>query len=501
MDDLASTHVGEIPDWVREVNADYAYVRDRPGGVLVRDGGARRVVKMLKVAEFRLLFANKGVRVVIGRNKDGSAKIAVRNMADTWLKHPARAEYRTADNYPAGAEPRGALNLWTGLATAPRPGKWPLLRAFLLEIVCDSDPKAFDCLLKTMQWKIQNPILNPETGIILRGAPGTGKGTFARMFKVIFGEKRYHRYGKPSAAAGRFNVTAENRIVLFYDESFFGHDKQAKGMIKGDVSDLDLEIEPKGIDAYTVKNIALRIFASNEDVALPIDINDRRFLVLDVSAAHAKDVAYFDALNAAIDGDEMAAFVHDALDADLTAFEAVRREPYKTKARAELAAAGATPEQEYLFLLLERGGPVATSFGWAASPFRHHRADPNDPWRTGPILLPADAMHADYRQFMQTRHRGSPARNSDELETSIRRVLEWALFHSHQARVPGEPYRRERLRFIGWLDDCRAAYDKHAEHAHEWDNHPRSAPRSAQAVVHHVDAHGRAYDADGNELI
>jgi len=494
VDNLAQTHVGEIPDWVIEMNKEYAYVRDRPGGILVRDGGARRVVKMLKVPEFKLLFAN--APVVVGQNKDGSPRKC--NRADAWLKHPARAEYRTADNYPAGTEPRGALNLWTGLAVPPRPGKWPLIKAFLFEIVCDNDPKAFDCLLKTIQWKIQNPILNPETGIILRGAPGTGKGTFARMFKVIFGEKRFHRYGKPSAAAGRFNVTAENRIVLFYDESFFGHDKQAKGTIKGDVSDPDLEIEPKGIDAYTVKNIALRIFASNEDVALPIDINDRRFLVLDVSTVHAKDVPYFSALNAAINGDEMAAFVHDALTADLTTFEAVRREPYKTKARAELAAAGATPEQEYLSQLLYKGGPVALSFGWAARPLHQHQPDPNDPWRTGPILVSADQIHADYIQFMQTRHRGSPARNSDELETSIRRVLGRALFHSHQARVLGA---RERMRFIGRLDDCRAAYDKHTEYTHDWGSAPGRPLPNTRIIPHRVDMDGRAYDADGNELI
>jgi hypothetical protein len=496
LDSLASTHIGDIPDWVGGMNTKYAYIQDRPGGVLVRDGGERRVVKMLKVSEFKLLFANK--EVVIGRNKDGSAK--KRNMADTWLRHPARAEYRTADNYPAGRQPPGALNLWTRLAVAPRHGKWPLLEAFLLEIICDNNQKAFDCLLKTIQWKIQNPIINPEVGIILRGAPGTGKGTFARMFKVIFGEKRFHRYGKPSAAAGRFNVTAENRIVLFYDESFFGHDKQAKGMIKGDVSDHDLEIEPKGIDSYTVKNIALRIFASNEGVALPIDINDRRFLVLDVSKAHAKDIAYFTALNAAIDGDEMAAFVDDALATDLTAFEAVRREPYKTKARAELAAAGASPEQEYLFLLLAQGGSVATSFGWNARPVGQLRPDPNDPWRTGPVAVAVDAIQADYLQFLKERHRGSPQRNFDELETIIRDALGVALFHSHQIRVPGAHHRRERMRLFGSLNDCRAAYDKYTEHTHEWDDNPGTAG-TAHAVLHHIGPDGRAYDIDGNELI
>ena len=46
LDDLARAHVGEIPDWVREMNAEYAFSMDRPGGVIVRDGGDS-IVKML----------------------------------------------------------------------------------------------------------------------------------------------------------------------------------------------------------------------------------------------------------------------------------------------------------------------------------------------------------------------------------------------------------------------------------------------------------------------
>jgi hypothetical protein len=82
-------------------------------------------------------------------------------------------------------------------------------------------------------------------------------------------------------------------------------------------------------------------------------------LALAVSDIHAKDVAYFAKLMAAIEGDELAAFVHDALSADLSKFESVRREPPKTKARARLAAATARPEEEYLAELLDHGHPLA----------------------------------------------------------------------------------------------------------------------------------------------
>jgi hypothetical protein len=96
--DLASTLTGAIPDWLRKMNAEYAFIMDRPGGVLVRDGDKQNVVRMLTLVEFRNQHLNKLVPVVVGRKKDASDKIAMRNMADAWLVHRARAEYATADD-------------------------------------------------------------------------------------------------------------------------------------------------------------------------------------------------------------------------------------------------------------------------------------------------------------------------------------------------------------------------------------------------------------------
>ena len=161
LDDLARAHVGEIPDWVLEMNAEYAFGRDRPGGVIVRGDGAS-IIRMLTRQELRNICANDLIQVSAGKNKDGSPKTRFVNKGDAWFSHRARAQYRGVGAYPVGREPPGTLNLWKGLATAPRPGEWPLLKAFLFDIICGGSPATFDYLLKLDAVEDPEPDRKPQ---------------------------------------------------------------------------------------------------------------------------------------------------------------------------------------------------------------------------------------------------------------------------------------------------------------------------------------------------
>ena len=105
-------------DWVTLMNQRYAIIRDRPDAVFDTRGTVRGLLKPLKVAAFHLLHANKTIQITV----DGKIKRVARSKL--WLINPQRREYTTVDDYPIGMEPRGALNLWKGLAVTPRPGKW-----------------------------------------------------------------------------------------------------------------------------------------------------------------------------------------------------------------------------------------------------------------------------------------------------------------------------------------------------------------------------------------
>ena len=80
-------------------------------------------------------------------------------------------------------------------------------------------------------------------------------------------------------------------------------------------------IEPKGVDAFQMPNRLKILMASNNDWVVPASADERRYFVLDVSDERKGDIAYFKALAAAIEGDELAALLDDLLQMDLSGFD------------------------------------------------------------------------------------------------------------------------------------------------------------------------------------
>jgi hypothetical protein len=247
----------------------------RFGAVVSRERGDW---KPIKVAAFHLIYANKTAKVV---GEDG--KIKAVSWSKLWLTSKRRRQFTEVDDYPIGKEPRGAYNLWTGLAVTPKEGEWPTIKAFLLHVICAGSLPDYDYLLNLTRWKVQNPTLNPEVAISLQGLQGVGKGSFGIFLQIIFGLKRYRLFGRPDDVASRFNASAEGKLVLFFDEAVFAHDPKIRGKLKSEITEGWMTIEPKGIDAYEVRNRALRIFASNDAAPIAIDLDDRRVFVLRVA--------------------------------------------------------------------------------------------------------------------------------------------------------------------------------------------------------------------------
>jgi hypothetical protein len=448
-------------DWVMLMNRRYAIIRDRPDAVFDTRGTVRGLLKPLKVAAFHLLHANKTIQITV----DGKIKRVARSKL--WLIDLQRREYTTVDDYPTGTEPRGALNLWRGLAVTPRPGKWPTIREFLRDVICGGALPDYAYLINLLNWKIQNPTLNPEVAISLQGLQGFGKGTFGLFLQIIFGLKRYQSFGNPDDINNRFNAAAEGKLILFYDEAVFAHDPKIRGKLKSEITEPWFPIEPKGIDRYYVRNRALRIFASNDASPIAVDLDDRRALVLEVADIHANDIAYFKALRQAFNGEEMAAFVHDALAADLSEFETTRRNPPKTKAKADLADKTARPEQEFLRELLERGRPPGDgAYHWGPLRYPRMSPEPKDPWRDGRVTVERDAPHNSYLAWLKRAKPQTRPVNDAELHRIIQQILGAAAFRSEKVRVGKES---PRMIVIAGLDECRAAFDKHTGYKRDWD--------------------------------
>ena len=132
----------------------------------------------------------------------------------------------------------------------------------------------------------------PDTSLVLRANQGVGKNFFVNAIAKLVGQ-HYLPLNSSNQLVGRFNKHLLDLLLVFANESLFGGDRKIVGPLNTMITEVDTVCESKGVDIIRVKNYKRLIIASNESWPIPMDLDDRRFLVLDVSDSHKKDYPYF----------------------------------------------------------------------------------------------------------------------------------------------------------------------------------------------------------------
>jgi hypothetical protein len=284
----------------------------------------REVLHLHTAADFSLRYRNRKREWSDDDGKRQSMPAAV-----WWLEHALRREFRGIVFDPSvnHDEVDGCLNLWRGFGVAPRQGDYPLFRELVHDVIAAGDPAVADYLWKWTAWLVQNPDQPAEVAIVLRGGQGTGKGTWARALGRLFGQHFAH-VSDSRAVAGRFNAHMRDCVLLFADEAVLGDvGKDAIGTLKRIITEPTLFIEGKGVDAVAWLNRLHVVMASNERWVVPAGIDERRFVVTDVSSGRKDDHEFWTALGAEIDGDGLPALLHEMLAMDLGGWHPRRDRP------------------------------------------------------------------------------------------------------------------------------------------------------------------------------
>ena len=326
-------HEAELAAAIEELNSKY-FVLANEGQTVVAEELYDEVLERNRLVFWKdrdLVLYFKNRKVAVGVKPDGSP--ILKDLGSVWLDHPHRRTYSRMALIPTGPCPEGTYNLWRGFGVEPRPGEWPLIRRHLLEVICDGDQSAYDWLIRWCAHCVQHPDRRAEVAVVLRGDKGTGKGTFAE--KIMLGIFRDHglQISNPRQFTGQFNAHLQGVLFLFVDEAFWAGDKASEGVLKALVTEPTFMIEPKHVNAFIVPNQLKILMASNNDWVVPATAGERRFFVLNVSSCHKDDRAYFDPLCQAINGEELASFLHDLLALDLADFD--HRNPPHTSALNE----------------------------------------------------------------------------------------------------------------------------------------------------------------------
>lgn len=429
----------EVARFVEELNKEY-FVAPFGGKVAIfhehvdATTGFPKLTPMQK-ADFSLLYAN---RFVLVPQPNGDAKEVP--MADAWLKHRDRRQYKGVILSPA-ENPPGYYNCWRGFNVTPAKGNWRRMRRHILFIVCSGDRHLYRYVLGWLARGIQYPEKRAEVALVLRGGRGAGKGMFVRAFGELFGPHFVH-LTHSRHLTGNFNAHLADALFVFADEAFYAGDKSGEAALKGLITEPALAIEPKFFNVEMAPNRLKVAMASNSEWVVPAGIDERRFCVIDVSDARQQDTTYFQNLVQELDSGGREAMLHDLLRRDLRRFN-IRTVP-NTEALKAQKILSLTPIQRWWLDKLMAGT------WYDAPPLSPHI----DHWQ----LIPKNVVHDDYVVAMKkvgTTHRSSET----ELGMALRKLLPPGWPRTNRSTLQGSA---ERAYMYGFppLDECRTHFEK-----------------------------------------
>jgi hypothetical protein len=306
-----------------QLNDKHAVIGDVGSKCLVLSWVHSKVDEDIKVPSFQSFksfaerYAHRYVMVKTEK-KDGETVEEPKQLGTHWLKWPRRRTYEGIDLVPNGPVdlPGGYLNLWSGFAVPPTAGAWPLMRAHIHGVLASMHEESAQYIMRWAAWAVQNPDRRAEVALVFRGGKGSGKGTFANALKMLFGQHGLQIYNSKHLV-GNFNGHLRNCLLLFADEAFWAGDKAGESTLKGMLTESNLVIEQKGVDAVAWKNRLHVIMAANAEWVVPASHDERRYAMFDVSDARVGDRAYFQALHTELAGGGLAAMLHELMTLDL----------------------------------------------------------------------------------------------------------------------------------------------------------------------------------------
>jgi hypothetical protein len=186
-------------------------------------------------------------------------------------------------------------------------------------IICSGNEIYYFYIRKWLAHLIQKPWII-GAAIVLRGKQGTGKGAFVNALGKLLGP-HYAPLVSLDHILGRFNSHLKNAILISADEAVWCGQRKELGMLKALITEPKFFIEAKGKDGHWIDNYKHLIVSSCENWAVPLDPDDRRFFVLDISSEKKEDVEYFNAFYHQLDHGGHEALMYDLMHEDLNGFD------------------------------------------------------------------------------------------------------------------------------------------------------------------------------------
>lgn len=157
-------------------------------------------------------------------------------------------------------------------------------------VVLFPDTKERTYVMDWMAYVICNPTSRMNYSLLIRGAHGSGKTTLGVLMSKMLGRVNIG-YVSNTVMNGRFTDWAEGHILKVIEEIYDKGDRySAIERQKEFISNDEFMVEPKGRKAKEVINTSSKMMFTNHFNALPLDENQRRYLVVSTQAENHLDM-------------------------------------------------------------------------------------------------------------------------------------------------------------------------------------------------------------------
>jgi putative DNA primase/helicase len=237
-------------------------------------------------------------------------------------------------------DPKKTVNLFRGIHLKPDAGKACERWLAMLQYLCGEEDRdqapVTDWVLRWLAYPLQHLGAKMNTAVVMYGDEGTGKNMLAKAMQRIYGE--HGVMITQQQLNSQFNGWLSAKLFVVANEVVTRQEMtHYVGLLKTLITEPEIQIERKGVDARTESNHANLMFFSNELQPLKIMPRDRRYMVIRTPKPKPKE--YYKAV-----GEELAAGGAEGLYAYLLALDLAEfdqyTEPLFTDAKRDLIEIG-----------------------------------------------------------------------------------------------------------------------------------------------------------------
>lgn len=216
-----------------------------------------------------------------------------RSLFEMWMKWAFRRECYEIMWKPTlipDNEHLRILNVYPGLAVKPSKLSYdemmkavePLL--FHIRFIwSQGDEKLERFFLHYIAHIFQKPHIKTGIALVLTSTQGKGKSiVFDEIFLTIFSEL-LGVFSKFKELFGDFNSQIAKKLLIVVEEIEFNESAQHASLIKHLVTAKKIYINPKGRDGYSALSYSNCIFMSNSNIAVKVELSDRRYVITALS--------------------------------------------------------------------------------------------------------------------------------------------------------------------------------------------------------------------------